>query len=470
MGKEGKCAMDESLKDSNSRIGSIILATIIVILMTIMNTYMINIYASDKLLSQQQYLSLQTKPFSESNKPIINENDINLIKEVVDGKNTVNELDRVKYRITVINNKQEELNNVIIKDTIPENAIYTEEVQIGESKNYIVDANKKEIEWNIGKLQTGEKLTLEYQVTINPLYNIKESEIGTRAELTAENLEDKLESNQANVKIVKTDYTIIYQSSKKEDEILKQNSQINYNGMVTNISETKNNTPITVQLPEGVEYIEAESQKINIITGENIEKKQNIEYNKVNNTVIITEQELQTNEAILFDIKVKIVNTDKEEIKSYCYVEGQTSEEVKNTVSKTKLIANMKEEIIDNKEIIYTIEVENIGKTIENNVLISDIIPEELNVIECIINNSIIESSQVVKVNTIIKPNEKITLKIKTTKGEKINNNIIVNDALIKTETGEEIRTNKVIYKIEEDSNLSKISINNILKEQKYRV
>lgn len=470
MGKEGKCAMDESLKDSNSRIGSIILATIIVILMTIMNTYMINIYASDKLLSQQQYLSLQTKPFPESNKPIINENDINLIKEVVDGKNTVNELDRVKYRITVINNKQEELNNVIIKDTIPENAIYTEEVQIGESKNYIVDANKKEIEWNIGKLQTGEKLTLEYQVTINPLYNVKESEIGTKAELTAENLEDKLESNQANVKIVKTDYTIIYQSSKKEDEILKQNSQINYNGMVTNISETKNNTPITVQLPEGVEYIEAESQKINIITGENIEKKQNIEYNKVNNTVIITEQELQTNEAVLFDIKVKIVNTDKEEIKSYCYVEDQTSEEVKNTVSKTKLIANMKEEIIDNKEIIYTIEVENIGKTIENNVLISDIIPEELNVIECTINNSIIESSQVVKVNTIIKPNEKITLKIKTTKGEKINNNIIVNDALIKTETGEEIRTNKVIYKIEEDSNLSKISINNILKEQKYRV
>ena len=470
MGKEGKYAMDESLKDSNSRIGSIILATIIVILMTIMNTYMINIYASDKLLSQQQYLSLQTKPFPESNKPVINENDINLIKEVVDGKNTVNELDRVKYRITVINNKQEELNNVIIKDTIPENAIYTEEVQIGESKNYIVDANKKEIEWNIGKLQTGEKLTLEYQVTINPLYNVKESEIGTRAELTAENLEDKLESNQANVKIVKTDYTIIYQSSKKEDEILKQNSQINYNGMVTNISETKNNTPITVQLPEGVEYIEAESQKINIITGENIEKKQNIEYNKVNNTVIITEQELQTNEAVLFDIKVKIVNTDKEEIKSYCYVEGQTSEEVKNTVSKTKLIANMKEEIIDNKEIIYTIEVENIGKTIENNVLISDIIPEELNVIECTINNSIIESSQVVKVNTIIKPNEKITLKIKTTKGEKINNNIIVNDALIKTETGEEIRTNKVIYKIEEDSNLSKISINNILKEQKYRV
>lgn len=467
--------LDENFKEFNSVLSNVILATILVILMTIMNTYMITSYSNNKLLNNQELFSapIIVDTFQESNKVLISEDDINVIKDLPDGKTVVNELEIVKYRITVINNRKQNLKNIIVKDSIPQNTVYTENVQIGGERNYVVDTSKKELTWVIEHLNIGETYTIEYEVLINPLGDKQQLEVGTKATLSAEDVEKTFESNCVNVKIVKTDYKLDYRSSKSEDEVLKLNSHISYYGIATNISkEVKSNSKVTVQLPKEVEYISINVEKINTITGENVENNSNIEYNKIDNNVIITTSSMQPNEAISFTIYTKVSEVSDNKIKSFFWIDNQFSKEITNTIAKTNLVASMRAELLkdnDVSSIVYTIEVENLGNTTESNVLITDIIPETLKVQECTINNVKIDSNQIVTVNTIIKPNDKAVLKVKAIKSTNACRDVVVNWAFIKSETGDQFRTNSIICRVKPDLELDNVSMNNTLLQQSHR-
>ena len=448
---------NEEMKKINNQLSNIILATIIVIIMTIMNTSVISSYVSGKILEKQEPVQMP-QTFQDVNNIVINPNDVNIIKETSDGEYLVNELQRITYKITIINNKNEAINNAKIIDTIPENTIYTEEIKIGNDKSYIIDANKKELEWNIERIEAGESKSIEYILTINPLYNTQELEIRTKATLTADNLEKTIESNDSKIKIIKADYRLEYKCSRTEDETLKKNDKILYTGSVTNVSNSiKNNTKIIVYLPSTIEYIKIDTEKMDTINGNILEKNEKLDYNINNNIITIEENLLKQNEAIIFNIQCKVKEDTKQTLKSYYIVDGQKSNEIINTVEKDKISVNMTQNF-DSEFITYTIEVENQGKN-SNNVLITDMIPNALEIEECIINNVKIESNQTISVKTILQPNQKTVLKIKT----RIRDNNaykIMNEALIKTDTGKELRTNKMICK--QENYLSSNSFTNI--------
>lgn len=282
---------------------------------------------------------------------------MNISQEVSVGDGTtVNEGDLLKYTIRVENTGSVTATGVKVKNAIPNAALLKTEVQmqnpISTETQYEYYQYGNDIIWELGDLEIGQIITLEFEVEVDRLPNIIEfygmdegfvsrdgkyyitrtnEETGEETEqeltgipeiyiinkssLTAENIEKELISNTTRNKVKGTYIAITENSTQDKYAILSEEQEYEYIIKVENKTDsTLNDVKISKLIPEGIEYKGIEISKENI----------SVEYNEEQRKLNI-KTNFGPNEYIEIKIKVQVEKLPQEtyekEIKTNTHVE-----------------------------------------------------------------------------------------------------------------------------------------------------
>ena len=220
---------------------------------------------------------------------------------------TVNEEQRIKYKITVKNTGSVVAKNVVIKNVVPEFATFIQEEQKTNALNtnieYIYYEDTNLLEWRLGDIEVGGTIVLEFEVEINRVPTILEyygnlkgfsSENGkyylttinqetgeeekqeitevpkiiikNMATITCDNIEKEINTNIVENPVSKILASIKEESSINKSMYIQENQELIYSIMIeSQIDTTLNNLSLNKILPEGVNYEKTE------INGQEIE-------------------------------------------------------------------------------------------------------------------------------------------------------------------------------------------------------
>ena len=347
---------------------------------------------------KEMILGLQT-PESEigknKTKNELNENDQNSIPLEVTiipqiTQNYVHSNQIVNYTIKVENKSDKTLNNITVKDIIPENAIYVYRKEVeGELSNYFVtveDTETKQVPWNIEELGAYEKRL--FKISLKMTDTIYDENIINRAQITYNNL-------QLNV-----DNTLLLKPAKlslnlKTEEIsettpYKLGEVIKYYISVKNLTDSKlKNVKVNMQIEQGLEYLQGGLTEIN--NSLEIET----EGQMVDNRFECLIKNLEKNEERYIVLKLKVNKLEdryEKEINTIAfsvlsnddiYESNCENIKIKEGFFDIKMSLNTKDDTIKqpNDEIIYNINIKNIGNE-KQTFIIKDDIPDEIQIKE----------------------------------------------------------------------------------------
>ena len=356
--------------------------------------------------------------------------------------NPVQEGQTVKITVKVSNTGSSDIENVYVKDYIPNYTRYTEyqegsgdygEIQSG----YIYPETKQDtdgrdyIDWNIGTIKVGESVTKEFEVYVNKLpslieyyqetegfrydettnkyyldevnedgqvtsskevSDIPEQKLINEVSISAKDLEKNLTNQSKGNPIEKTYFDIIERSSIDKNTKIREKDEIVYYIDIINTSEQKL-TGVTAEkiLPVGIDYKYAyvltyddESDKW--------ENENAAKYDKETGKIVwsIGELNSQATKRIALTATASTLEDGKyeQEIKTKTTVYADdvgkhVSSETINTVAKphieTKISSDAtKQYITEGDKITYTINIKNVGKFVANNLKVEDVLPAEL--------------------------------------------------------------------------------------------
>lgn len=411
----------------------------------------------------------------------------------------INEEDHIKYKIRVENTGSIPAEEVKVVNKIPEWTIYIEEsekenpVESVIEYEYYQDAN--ELTWDIGTLNEGQVVELEFEVKVLQMPGILEyygqqdgftkendtyylitinEETGERtkqeitsvpqifiknqASVRAKNLEQEIMSNITLNEVQRTDISIVEESSIDKSVIINEEQEYEYRIFIGNKTDSKiENIEILKEIPEGVTYKEANS----------INRHGDINYNEGTRRLTVIIDKLEVNETAEIIVKVeanKLTDGEYEkEIRTKTYGSANNgketiSNEIINYIGKPKIEYNydcdIKDSYIYEGDILtYTISATNTARTVLSNANITLDLPEELAYAsgnyekDGIVYTIAEDESQTIKVIDNLKQNETINITIKA-KVNKIRN----------TENDKYIEVNAYI----EGNNLTKTQIGSI--------
>lgn len=387
----------------------------------------------------------------------------------------------VNYKIQVTNNGDEDLTNLVLKDIIPDNAVYTYyEEKVGVMANYlelVKNDTIKEKNWEIELLAPGQ--TLEFDIILTMSQVTEEQEIFNKVEVSSNGQSISFESS-LNLKPAVITTNLTTDSETRVNATYKEGSNIWYYVLVKNITDSKlENIKVEYSIPHEYEYVNGGLASYDEVNGYSVEK------NGINNNGMFeyTIDKLDGNEEKVIAINVKVKPfVDKNEAQVYNSAKVIVNEDIYETNVKINLIekekkaafemnlkvnTNGKEILEKEDEVKYTITVKNIGENI-GNVNIQDAIPEELNVskLEYSINGeekfSLETTKQVIGISTLLNKDDVLTIVITA----KVKNIEVTEDTVLKAinqailTSGElEIKSNQVEInikpeiKIAEDDN-----------------
>lgn len=192
-----------------------------------------------------------------------------------------------KYTIKVKNNTNQAINNIIIKDEIPNDLIYVDYISRQTYMNYYKeDENIKEFApEKIETLGANEEIEVSYYARVRKQEENQEKKIGTKARITIEGQEASYESNlvENTIKESKIQIEMITFAS-NTGEYLKGDT-IPYKIAVKNISnEPLTDIVVNTHIPEGTIYVEGG----NLLYGEGDYRIDKIEDLYNNNTNMVT--------------------------------------------------------------------------------------------------------------------------------------------------------------------------------------
>lgn len=331
----------------------------------------------------------------------------------------------IKYTITVKNAGTNNIENLKIKDLLPEYSVYaeyqapgslqgTEGKYIYPATNTDSETGRQYIEWDIGTVLPDETVTKEIFVKVNKLptileyyeneenlryddekeqyyiegideatgeltqtviNSIPEIKICNTLILSATDLERKVSKSSEN-KVEKVYFVVDEKSSSAPSIILREKEELTYTITVKNNTEnTIKNVQVEKLIPEGVDYVEAVATKYNSETGEN-EQIAKANYNSNDRLMKISIPSLGVDE--IATVKVKVLTSElgnsvydkKINTSSSIYADGinkHITTEVTNTVAKPHLVVeqtdnNGGEYISEGDKITFTLKIKNEGK------------------------------------------------------------------------------------------------------------
>ena len=288
---------------------------------------------------------------------------------------------------------------------------------IGEDGKYYIVSNKKDSNNNL----------IEQKSEIT---DVPEVEIKNIATVTANNFAAELKAESNSVKLKPSDFTVDESINLTEGEI-QQGKDLSLEITVLNQSDTdKTNVIVEKVLPEGLDYVSSYISKVNKDTGEITQTRG--EYDKNTRKITLKMDSLASYDSFSVTIETTIGNLkDGEyektiETNSTIYTDNYEPIETNKISFKVQkpnfdiqeYCNNNNEYLQAGEEVEYTVVVTNIGNITASGVKISQIIPEELDVISATYNMFGNESSTYavngsVNVTGIIQPGDSITLKVK---------------------------------------------------------
>lgn len=310
----------------------------------------------------------------------------------------VNEGQKIRYEIKVKNTGIDPIYNLEIKDILPENAIYTVYTRNGLAQGYDEkNPNAQILMWKLEKLEVGEETKVEFNVEVNKLSGIEETEyIVNNASVNANDLEKEIKAEEYK-NIVKSPEILVTEiSSVAEEVLLRENSDLTYNIRIqNNKNEDLNNIVLTQILPEGLEYKDAYTIKYNP-EYEEWEKVLTGTYNNENRTITLDLGTIAKDEDVQMKIETKSSKLQENEysrdIETCLKITGSnigeyTGNVQKNTIAKPKLETenlcdNNNKYLSDGEIVTYTLKATNVSNISANNVEISDVLPENLELLE----------------------------------------------------------------------------------------
>ena len=337
---------------------------------------------------------------------------------------TLSEEQKVTYKIKVENTGEIAAENVVIKNPIPVGTNYVQEEvienEIETYNQYTFYSESNELMWELGTVEPGKIIELEYTLLVNKIPSIIEyygaidgftkdeennkyyierinEETGeeTREEITAlsevvvtnkailkaDNLEAELQSNELQNIVKRTSLTFEEESSIQKAVYINENQEYFYRIVIINKEELEvNNIQMSKQIPEGVTYKDAK-----ITAGDG-----NIEFDSANNKVLIDIEKINADDRV--DIEITVVANKLEEniykkkieTNSQLFMEGkevQNSNAVENTIAKPDLVTSIecdvKQRYVYVGDILtYTITITNRNDVTAGNLSILDIVPD----------------------------------------------------------------------------------------------
>lgn len=337
----------------------------------------------------------------------------------------------VVYKIKVTNNGTEDLNNLAIKDIIPENAIYTyDQVKVDggmtEFTERTTDSSIKEKNWTIDKLLAGDTQEFEIMLTMDNVQ--EERNIVNKVELVFN--EQKITStSNITLKPSVLSANLITSSEGVIGITFDAGDELKYYITVTNNTEKElKNVKVKYELPENLEYVSGGLATYDEFDGYTV-----TEQGTFSNNVFeydINKIKAYSTKTISITVKVKQLNGKYEDnITSIAkiYVDNDVYESNAHTITTKQSAFDINLEVdTNNKDILskddiitYTITVKNIGEKIKS-VNIKDAIPEQLEVLEIEkdVNGenkqSIKTSVQNIEIIDSLNKNDVLTIKVKT--------------------------------------------------------
>ena len=366
-------------------------------------------------------------------------------------QNYVHSRQRVTYSIKVTNNGTEDLKNIVLEDIIPDNAIYTyvKEMQ-GNIANYTKIEQNTEIKnkiWNINNLKAGDSAEFEIMLTMADV--TEEQEITNSIILKCNNQSITADS-KLTLKPAKIETSLITSSEGMLNVQYNTNEEVVYCLNIKNIyNKTLKDIKVKFEIPTTLEYVEGGLASGDLNLGYTIEEQGNINDDIFEYTI----GKLKENEEKIICIKTKVKKiTNNYQNKITTIAQVNVNEEMYQSNIKTitikqsdytvKLKSNITGETILKKgdQVVYTIEVENVGE-VSGSVMIKDNIPEQLKVkkVEEYVNNELRQSIDTAKQNvewtSLIEINQKSIVKVfaevALVESETMENIEVINRAII---------------------------------------
>lgn len=419
---------------------------------------------------------------------------------------------KIRYTVNIKNTGIDPIKNLVINDILPENSIYTVYTRNGLSVGY--DEKMPEAQmlvWNIETLEVGDTATVQFDVEVNKLPTVEEyystldnfveehgkyylQEENELKEITgipeiyminqvfvnADELGKQLQAeNYKN--IVKAPEILVTEISTCAEEVLiRENTDLTYNIRIkNNKTENINNIKINKTLPEGLEFKGVYTLVYNE-QYEEWEKDKIGTYDEKTRTINLNIGNLKPDEAVQIKIEVKTGSLQAEEynreVQTITKITADNISEyfgntMKNTIAKSKLVTeymcdNKNKYVKDGETIEYSIKVTNVSNISANNVEISDVLPEELELIKAeysvgefkITTN--MDANRKISATGNLSPNESMILTIKAKAVSKAHNINVENKATINSQELGESTTQTlthIVEAVEEDNTIAMV-------------
>lgn len=427
----------------------------------------------------------------------------------VENGEEVNEGQKIEYTITVKNTGLDSIYDLEIKDILPENSTYYVYTRNGLSVGYDEKTpNAQMLLWQIKEVAIGETVKVKFNVEVNKLPSIEEyysnyenfvEQDGKYYLKEDENLTEitniptiyirngvNVNAKELGKEIVGENYENIVKSpeiilteeaSIAEEVLIREDSELIYSIRIkNNKQEDINNLKIKKELPEGLEFKEIYTIKYNE-EYEEWEKQIIGSYNEETRTAELDIEKLKQDENIHIKIETKTSKLQEEEYNREIEtitkiagdnISGYIGNVKRNTIAKPKLeteyICNNNNKYITDGEIVnYSIKVTNVSNISANNVEISDILPEELELINADYSigefnvTTTMDKNRKIEATGNISPNETMELNIKAKAVSKSQNISIENTPTINSQelgSSQEKAVKHIVEKNVEESSI----------------
>lgn len=434
--------------------------------------------------------------------------------------NEVNEGQKIRYTINIKNTGIDPIKNLLIRDVLPENSIYTVYTRNGLSVGY--DEKMPEAQvlmWNIETLEIGDIATVQFDVEVNKLPTIEEyysnyenvveknekyyfDENNELKEITsipdiyminqvfanADELEKEIQAENYKNLVKSPDILVTEVSTVAEEVLIRENTDLTYSIRVkNNKQEDINNINISKVLPEGLEFKDIYTIVYNP-EYEEWEKDIIGNYDENTRTINMNIGNLKPSEDIQIKIETQTGKLGEEEynrnIETITKITANNMNEyigntMKNTIAKSKLvteyICNNENKYVKDGEIIeYSIKVTNVSNISANNVEIFDVLPEELSLIKAeysvgdfVVSTNMNEDRKISATGNLL-PNESMILTIKSKAVSKTQNVSVENLATINSQELGSSETEKLTHIVEAIPDVNSISMPQ--EERKYTI
>lgn len=398
---------------------------------------------------------------------------VSLFITPVTTQNYVHSGQLVAYKISVTNNGTTDLHNLVLKDVIPENAIYTyyeeKEAMMANYLEIITDSTIKQKEWAIEELKAGSTIELEIMLTMADVQTEQETH-------NIINLEYDGQTIQTESKLTLKPSQIIASLETNSDDVIgltyRAKEKAYYYIKVKNITDKDlKNVKVTYGIPEELTYVEGGLATYDEFTGYTINQRGLLN----NNTFEFEIDKLPSGaeRVIMVTNQVKqLDNIYSKKIDSIArvYINNELYETNVKTIETMQAAyelslsvdTNGKEILQKNDELVYTARIKNIGNASSSIEVLSQI-PEQLKTLKLEYdvngkNKQILETSnQEIKLTNNLDVEDILTMKITAMVQDiEVEEDRIVDVAnRVKLINGElEVESNEVSVKIKPELNV----------------